>query len=211
MEHSLQTEGYGIRLRPVRLDDAAFIVWLRNLDYVKGNVGDSALDAAGQEAWLKRYFAREGDYYFIAETPSGIPLGTQSVYDVQGNSGEQGRNIARPDVLAGFPGAMLMTDLAFEKLGLKELRSNAVATNVTVLSLHRKTGFKQVGVRRSAQIINGKPVDLVQFLLTVEDWREVRNRLLPLANHAGVQVLEWEKTQSGRRQPWDEDKSDAGC
>ena len=42
MEHSYQAEGYGMRLRPVRLDDAAFIVWLRNLDYVKGNVGDSA-------------------------------------------------------------------------------------------------------------------------------------------------------------------------
>ncbi len=56
MEHSFQTEGYGIRLRPVRLDDAAFIVWLRNLDHVKGKVGDSAKDVASQEAWLKQIF-----------------------------------------------------------------------------------------------------------------------------------------------------------
>ena len=54
-----------MRLRPVRLEDAAFIVWLRNQEHVKGRVGDSATDVAGQEAWLKKYFTRAGDYYFI--------------------------------------------------------------------------------------------------------------------------------------------------
>ena len=52
MLHSLIAQGYGIRLRPVRLEDAPFIVWLRNLEYVKGRVGDSATDVAGQERWL---------------------------------------------------------------------------------------------------------------------------------------------------------------
>ena len=84
MEHSFETEGFGIRLRPVRMDDAAFIVWLRNLDHVKGKVGDSATDVASQEAWLNKYFEREGDYYFIAETPGGIPLGTHGIYEYEG-------------------------------------------------------------------------------------------------------------------------------
>ena len=60
-----------MRLRPVRIEDAAFIVWLRNLDFVKGNVGDSATDVATQEAWLRAYFEREGDYYFIVESSGG--------------------------------------------------------------------------------------------------------------------------------------------
>ena len=68
-----QTEGYRIRLRPVRIDDAAFIVWLRNLDHVKGSVGDSAANTADQETWLKNYFEREGDYYFIVETQAEYP------------------------------------------------------------------------------------------------------------------------------------------
>ena len=75
MQHTLQAEGFGVRLRPVRMDDAAFIVWLRNLDHVKGRVGDSAADAASQEAWLKAYFDRPGDYYFIIETPAGSRSG----------------------------------------------------------------------------------------------------------------------------------------
>ncbi len=182
-----------MRLRPVRLDDAAFIVWLRNLDYVKGQVGDSATDVAGQEAWLKNYFKREGDYYFIAETPGGIPLGTHGIYDVRGASAEKGRHVMRPEVMAGIPAAMLATDLAFGRLGMTELRATSVSTNVAVHSLHRKCGFKQLGIARAAQIIDGKPVDLVQFLLAPEDWNKARERLLPLAQYAETHIIQWEK------------------
>src|SRR5208283_4596557 len=65
MRRSLHAEGFGVRLRPVQITDAPFIVWLRNQDYVKGRVGDSAPDAASQEKWLETYFEREGDYYFV--------------------------------------------------------------------------------------------------------------------------------------------------
>lgn len=194
VQHSLQAEGFGIRLRPVRMGDAAFIVWLRNLDHVKGRVGDSAADVSSQEAWLRRYFEREGDYYFIVETLDGIPLGTHGIYDVRGTSAEQGRNIVRPEVLAGVPVGILATDLAFGRLGLIELRANVVSTNLAVHSLQRKSGFIQVGILRGAQIIGGKPVDLVQFLLTAEDWPKARGRMLPLAQYAETHIREWEKT-----------------
>ena len=49
MQHTLQAEGFGVRLRPVRMEDAAFIVWLRNLEHVRGRVGDTSLDVAGQD------------------------------------------------------------------------------------------------------------------------------------------------------------------
>jgi RimJ/RimL family protein N-acetyltransferase len=207
MRHDIHVEGFNLRLRPVRTEDAAFIVWLRNLDFVKGKVGDSAADVAGQEAWLKAYFERDGDYYFIVETLGGISMGTHGIYDVNGTSAEKGRHIMRSEVMAGLPNEMLMTDLAFNRLGLSELRSNHVSTNRNLFSLHRKCGFKQVGIKRAAQIIDGKPVDLVQYILTREDWSNVRDRLLPLAQLAGRQVLDWSNTQSGKRQPWEEVKN----
>ncbi|HVU27244.1 MAG TPA: GNAT family protein [Verrucomicrobiae bacterium] len=208
MRHNLHAEDFNLRLRPVEMEDAAFIVWLRNLEHVKGRVGDSAADLASQEAWLENYFAREGDYYFIAETPGGIPLGTHGIYDVKGTSAEKGRQIMRPELFgAGVPVAILATDLAFEELGLSEVRSNCVSTNFPVHSLHRKSGFKQVGVLRAAQMIDGKPVDLIQFLLTPADWLKVREQLVPLARIAGTQILEWEKTQIGQRQPWIKDET----
>lgn len=207
MRHDFQLNGLNVRLRPVRMEDAAFITWLRNLDYVKGNVGDSAQNVAAQENWLKSYFDRPGDYYFIVESANGIPLGTHGVYDVKAGSAEKGRHIMRPEVLAGLPNSLLLIDFAFEKLGLHEMRSNSVSTNTPLHSLHRKCGFTRVGVLHAAQHIGGKPVDLIQYVLADKDWPKVRERLLPLAQLAGRQVLDWSHTQSGKRQPWEQIKS----
>src|SRR5271170_3848965 len=129
MQHSFQAEGFGIRLRPVRIGDAAFIVWLRNLDHVKGKVGDTTLDMASQEAWLNAYFERQGDYYFIVETLGGIPVGTHGIYDLVGTSAESGRFIMRVEVAAAVPTSILTFEMAFGKMGLRELRATSVASN----------------------------------------------------------------------------------
>jgi RimJ/RimL family protein N-acetyltransferase len=202
LKHSFQAEGFGIRVRPVRMEDAAFIVWLRNLEHTRGKIGDSAQDVAAQEAWLRDYFLREGDYYFIAETLGGISFGTHAVYNIKGITGEKGRHVMRQEVLAGVPAGMLVTDLAFGTLGLTELTSACVSTNRPVRSIHLKTGFKQVGIKRDAQIIDGQSVDLLEFLIKKEDWRVAREGLLPLARMAEAQVQAWEKTELGRPQPW---------
>jgi RimJ/RimL family protein N-acetyltransferase len=196
MKHTVQAEGYGIRLRPVEMEDATFIVWLRNLEHARGRVGDSAADAPAQEAWLKEYFQRRGDYYFILETPGKIPVGAYGIYNLVGASAESGRWVIRPDVPAAIPCAIVAFDqIAFDRLGLTELRVKTVSTNQPVLSLNRKLGFRQTRVERSAQIIGGAPVDLVHFLLEKKDWPPVRDRLLPLARIAERQVLEWEVAQ----------------
>jgi RimJ/RimL family protein N-acetyltransferase len=206
MRHNVHLEGFNLRLRPVRIEDATFIVWLRSLDYVRGNVGDSAADVATQEAWLRAYFEREGDYYWVVESSGGIPLGTHGIYHVNGTSAERGRHIMRVEVMAGVPSAVLSADLAFGSMGLRELRASVVATNTEVLSLHRKSGFIEVGRVPAAQMIDGKPVDKVEFVFTAEEWKKRRDRVMPLAHFAGKQVLDWEKTQVGKRQPWEEIK-----
>jgi RimJ/RimL family protein N-acetyltransferase len=196
MNHTVQAEGFGIRLRPVALEDSAFIVWLRNLEHARGRVGDSAADTPAQEAWLKEYFQRRGDYYFILETLGRISVGAYSIYNLVGSSAESGRWVIRPDVPAAIPCAIVAFDeIAFSNLNLTELRVKTVSTNQPVLSLNRKLGFHQTRVERSAQIIGGAPVDLVHFLLEKKDWPPVRDRLLPLARLAEKQVREWETAQ----------------
>ena len=195
MRHSLHAEGFGVRLRPVRMEDAAFIVWLRSLDHVKGRVGDSAVDAAAQEAWLRAYFDRPGDYYFVIETAGRIAVGAYGIYDLKGSSAESGRWVVRPEVGAAIPSALLGLDIAFNKLGLTEVRVTTVSTNRSVLSLNHKFGFRQTGIAKNAQVIGGQAVDLVHFVLEGKDWPKVRARLVPLAQVAQKQVCEWEQAQ----------------
>jgi RimJ/RimL family protein N-acetyltransferase len=199
MQHKLQAEAFWVRLRPVRMDDAPFIVWLRNLDHAKGRVGDSATDAASQERWLKAYFDRPGDYYFIIETAGGIAVGAYGIYDLKASSAESGRWVIRPDVPAAIPNAMLAFDIAFDRLDLTELRVTTVSTNRPMLSLNRKLGFRQTGITKNAQLIGGQAVDLVHFLLDRNDWPKVRADILPLAHVAEKQVRDWEEAQRRAR------------
>ncbi len=184
-----------MRLRPVQMEDTGFIVWLRNLDHVKGKVGDSAMDIPTQANWLRAYFDRPGDYYFIIETLGGISVGAYGVYDLKDDTAESGRWIVRPDVPAAIPSAIQAFKVAFETLKLRELRVKTVSTNRSVLSLNRKFGFRQTGVERAAQVIGGQPVDLVHFRLEATDWPKIREGLLPLARLAEKQVREWEQAR----------------
>lgn len=193
MRHALTTQGYGIRLRPVRLDDAPFIVWLRNLDYVKGRVGDSAADVTVQERWLNSYFEREGDYYFIVETLNETPLGTEGIYNLNGNSAEIGRNIIRPGVPAAIPTLILLVDLIYGQMGMTQVRATAVADSRNVHSLFRKAGFRQVGVEHAGLVIGGEAIDMVHFVQNAEDWWRVRERGNAPARRAELMIGSWEQ------------------
>jgi RimJ/RimL family protein N-acetyltransferase len=195
MIHSLQAEGFGVRLRPVRMEDAGFIVWLRNLDHARGRVGDSAADAGSQEAWLAEYFERANDYYFVIETAGGIAVGTYGLWDFRDQSAESGRWIIRQDVPAAIPSAILGLDLAFGALGMKLIRVKTVSTNLPVLSLNRKFGMKETHVERDSQVIAGKSVDQIHFILEPDAWAKARERMMPLARLAEKQVQDWEKAQ----------------
>ena len=198
MQHSITIEDFGVRLRPVRLDDAAFIVWLRNMDHAKGRIGDSAQDVASQEQWLRAYFERDGDYYFIIETGCGIPVGTYGIYNMEGDHAEGGRWIVRPEVPAALPGIILAYEAAFERLGLSQLKGYTVATNYRVLSLNRKLGHTRTGGTPVTQIIEGKPVQLVGFELHAADWFKTREAVRPLARLAEEKIRDWEQSATSR-------------
>lgn len=195
MQYSIQLEDFGVRLRPVRLEDAPFIVWLRGLEHARGRIGDTTPDIAGQLTWLKAYFDRPGDYYFIIETERGIPIGTQGVYDICGRSAEVGRWVIRPGVQAAIPSYVLILDFAFKQLALEELRATTIVSNRSMISLNRKVGFEQFHIEPRGRIINGQPVDIVHCRLRAETWFRSREVLVPMAKVAEPLVREWEQDQ----------------
>jgi RimJ/RimL family protein N-acetyltransferase len=182
------------------MEDAAFIVWLRNLDHVRGKLGDSAATEAGQQAWLKEYFEREGDYYFIAETLSGIAVGTHGLYGLRATSAEAGRLIMRPDVPAAVPTSFITFDLAFDRMGLTEVRGTSISSNVKVHSYVAKFGFRTVRTEAGGRVINGQPVDIVHFAMTAQEWSQNRERVVPVAKYAEAQVRAWDQKQAQMRQ-----------
>lgn len=193
MRHSLTSQGYGIRLRPVEMADAPFIVWLRNLDFVKGRVGDSVATVASQEDWLNRYFERIGDYYFIVESLRGIPLGTYGMYNVSGTRAEIGRLVMRPGITAGIPASLLLLDLFYRKMGVTEIYAVSVAGNFGVHSLLRKSEFREVKDEHAVQMIGGQPIELLHFVQSVDDWPSAWAKYAPKAERIEPRILKWEQ------------------
>ena len=193
MNHSIVAEGYGVRVRPVRMDDAGFIVWLRNLENTKGMVGDSATDTASQEKWLRDYFERDGDYYFVLETACGIPVGTYGFYNLTKECVDIGRWIVWPESSAAVPSVLIGIDIGFQRLGARKIHLTVVTTNERAIKLYYWMGFRKTHIETDAQIINGKPVDLMHMEMDEEDWAGGRKRLLPVAVMLEVQVKKWEQ------------------
>jgi RimJ/RimL family protein N-acetyltransferase len=195
MQHSWKAEGFGVMIRPVRMDDAEFIVWLRNLEHTRGKLGDSAAGVAEQEAWLRTYFERKDDVYFLVETPGGRRVGTHGLSHLTDRSAEAGRLIMRPEVPAAVPTSLITFDLAFNEMELKELTGTSVSTNEKVHSYVKKFGFRETHVEKGARMIAGQPVDIVHFAMTADEWVKGRPGVIPIAKYAEKQILAWDKAQ----------------
>jgi RimJ/RimL family protein N-acetyltransferase len=189
VNHSLTISGYNTRLRPVKLADAEFILHLRTMPHVLGTVGDTLPEITEQRRWIESYLGTPNDYYFIIESMQGQPWGTVGIYNFKETGAEWGRWILMPGILAALPSAVLVHKLAFDVLGLTELRGEVVGDNIKVLSFHRRLGSQQVGIARHSRMIQGKWADLVQFSMTRASWLSVYQKLHPLAEIAGRSLV----------------------
>jgi len=173
-------------LRPVTIDDAEFIVKLRNQDHAKGCINDTSLDVEKQRKWIEEYLRRENEYYWIIETLDHVPYGTTSLYHyVQSKRQiESGRwvRMANAPINNIIAGRVQVHDFVFGELQMQRLVYDVVSTNVQVLKYHRMCGGNETHVDKGAISIQGKQVDMIWFEETPESWVKVRPRLCRLAN-----------------------------
>jgi RimJ/RimL family protein N-acetyltransferase len=178
VEHKLTVEKYGARIRPVRLDDAAFLVRLRNSPHALGKIGDTTQDVSTQEAWLKKYFARENDYYFMVEKiRDGRAVGTCSLYDIQSDVAEWGRWVIEPRVPAASISMWLSFYAAFDLLGLKTLRFLVVEDNARMLSILKRIGAEWIGISPTPRMIGSRSVRLAELRVEKAEWPRISTQL----------------------------------
>jgi RimJ/RimL family protein N-acetyltransferase len=189
MQHSLTISRYNIHFRPVRVSDADFILHLRNMPHVQGNVGDTVAGVAEQRRWIEAYFDRPDDYYFIIESSQGQPWGTIGLYNFKEAGAEWGRWVILPGILAALPSAVLVYQLAFDHFGLTELRGNVVGSNSKVLSFHRRFGCQEISTARRSLMIQGQFVDMVLFSMSRDQWSLAYKKLNILAELAGRSLV----------------------
>lgn len=164
MKHRYSMDGYAYRLRPVKMADAKFIVDTRLEDLERNQfIHRISPDVSEQEEWLKAYFERENDYYFIVENRiTGKQEGLISIYDAVDGKAEWGRWVLKKGSLASAESVYLLYRIAFEQIGLKELYCRTIADNVSVVSFHTSIGEKLRTVHKECFSLNGKLYDAVE-------------------------------------------------
>ena len=179
MNHSFFLRNSERTLRPVTIEDAEFIVWLRNQPHVKGCVNDTSIDVEKQRQWIRDYLQRDNEYYWIIETPDGEPFGTTSLYhyDAEKNQIESGRWVE----LKGekytynlFTSTIQINDFAFGTLNVDSIVFDVVATNKRVIRWHKMYGAEVTGIAKNAVILDGVPTDVIWMRITKRKWPEIR-------------------------------------
>jgi RimJ/RimL family protein N-acetyltransferase len=134
-------------LRPVREDDAEFIVSLRNDAKLARHISKSVESVEQQQQWIRSYFGRnkEGlEYYFIACDLDEVPCGTFRLYNVTecectGGSWVMRRGAPLPVSLESY---LLPMRFSFTILAKKVMRIDVRKENLRVWKWHEMCGAK---------------------------------------------------------------------
>ena len=140
-------EGEFVTLRSVEESDAEFILSIRNDPRVSEYLPPLTVTVEQQRQWIARQQSDNDSYYFILETPEGIPIGTTSIYDIVDNHGECGRSCCIGEPFAAVEASVLMTDFIFNTLKLSYTTIWVYEGNKSVIALNQSYGYNWVDYR----------------------------------------------------------------
>ena len=142
IRRATKVHGRTLVLRDASPEDAAFILALRTqarksrfLSAVSGSMTD-------QQAWLRRYQARDGEAYFVIESLAGAALGTVRLYDARGSSFCWGSWILDDSAppTAAIESALMVYAYAVDTLGFRAAHFQVQRGNERVRRFHERFG-----------------------------------------------------------------------
>jgi RimJ/RimL family protein N-acetyltransferase len=129
-----------------------------------------------QETWKER---KEGKCYTfgIALNENSLLIGYINLRIINRISrrGKLSIGIFNPqyrNIGLGTEALNLLVEYSFSTLNLLSLELNVFTNNPRAIACYSKIGFKEVGIRRKADFVNGKFLDDLVMDLIVEEWRK---------------------------------------
>lgn len=167
-------------LRAVRDDELDIMLEWRNAPgvrkymYTQHVIGrDEHLEwwSTIRKCFNKKYFMYEYD---------GIPQGVVSFSEINlSNKNSSWAFFASPSAPKGIGSYMefLAIEYAFKEIQLHKLSCEVLMTNVAVIKLHQKFGFKVEGVFREQYVLDDKFLDVCRLGLLAPEWAKQREAL----------------------------------
>lgn len=191
MRHAYRLEGPAYRLRPVELGDAAEMVRLRCDPRNARFLNATSPRVEDQEAWMRGYFEREGDWYFVVERKStGRTDGLIAIYDHDPatHAAEWGRWIIREGASAAVESALLIYRAAFDLIGLDAVYCRTLALNTPVVSFHDSMGAPRMRTIANGVTIRGVAHDQIEHKVARDQWPGISPKLTAMAARIGAML-----------------------
>lgn len=135
----LPANSYGYYYRLVEVEDAEFILSLRNNEKLSKHINPTSSDIDEQIKWIKEYKIREengADFYVIClKEDKKTKLGLNRIYNVNDETFEFGSWLYSPDAGSNVAvlGELFTKGLAFEHLQCKLCKMSTMKKNKRVL------------------------------------------------------------------------------
>lgn len=175
MDHDIAITGFAYCLRPLRMDDAAFIYGLRSDPDLTRYLAGGPKSLQDQQRWQEAYLGRLDDYCFVVERiRDHRPEGTIAVYEISddGRRAEWGRWLIRRDSLAAAESVYLIHKISFEHLMIDTLYSRTNIENKKVVSFHDNRGPTRRSIVEDCGWLRGRPITAVEHAVERFGWPE---------------------------------------
>lgn len=163
-------------IRPIQLEDAEIVLSWRNRDSVRLNMyNHQVIDSASHETWFRRMLSDSSCEYFIYEQ-QGVPLGVLAFVDIDHTNRNASWAFYSGDTaIRGIGSEMeqIALEYAFNKLKLNKLSCEVLDFNSSVISFHRKFGFKLEGVKKQEYCRDGQFYDIYQLAIFSKDYFKI--------------------------------------
>lgn len=138
-------QGKHVTLRLVELEDASFIVTLRNYANSQKFLSATSTNIEKQNQWMRDYKCREyegTEFYYKMQLNTGALVGLIRIYDLQKDTFSGGSWVIAPGHSHNIAveTVVLIYDLCFDQLGYKNISLQVVKENQSVIRFHKRFG-----------------------------------------------------------------------
>lgn len=170
-------KGKRISLRAIEENDLSLIAkWRSEPDVYEYFYEYLPISLSQQKDWYLHQKNNKTEINFVVSLNTGEVIGTVSIVhiDYRNRKAEWGRLIigAEEHKSAGYGREveMLILQYCFEHLNLNKLYCEVLSTNMKVVNMHKKFGFKEEGVLKRHIFKYGKYIDVICMAMFSDEY-----------------------------------------
>lgn len=133
-------KGKYVSLKSATIEDAEFTLALRKDPALTKYLPRLDISIDQQKEWIASQREKADDYFFVVRNIDNQPIGTVSIYEINGDTSESGRLALVGNALENTEASMLLFKFAFEMLGLKKVTGYIVDGNKRAERFNRQFG-----------------------------------------------------------------------